>query len=1064
MPSREFDSAAVATLGVGTTLLRKHKPLPHPRARNVVMNGQIYTPSPPRVLSIETGVPSSPSTHSPSSPRTLKHASRRIGLPEPPPTPPTHSRQSSNGQSYTYEATESDTATKTSVPTTPTNPQSPPTPDVTPPRASEVLKESRPPITHRWSSSRNDSFKTAREDLSSEEDEVGFSTEDDLSTVRPTLSSSRPSEAEVPQIKSEVKRREVGLGLDLESEDDKTPSPRTSRGGYSVSQPRTTNAFLAFDGEYGSSNEGQVEREWDHNLMRNVSIRKGQRRLRHTTRSLHDSPSGEVIENNQVTPTPAGKLARQLPLHEEVNGVLPSKTAVDRSPVQDSPEWSGFSVRDTPEFPDVRRFSTMSARSQATTIEAMVIDAPPQRRRTLRHTKKQIGLREFAVEHNALINGVQAEQPRRRLVHKKSGTFERRHLSVVSTNTTTSMDSAKARKEVIKGGAIPVVLVPQRTSSKKSARTPSLRSTSSHRTKDRSLSLGSAPPSSSTRTHESGYFDIPKRNPRRLSGTPSASGGDSGPRTMDFPPVVPVRRSSLSAPTSRNTSRAGSLTAESLRAHNELQAQIEKQMERKPASQRPELVQLPPSSESHKDPALLSPKWGDSERRPSVDQNGDPFFGTRSMTQATPFSQRSYETSLTAAEVAQATSVALYPHKNDSLVLVNHSGTSSRSTRQIAEEVLAQPEVGPTMLDCEPLGSPLELKKEPATPPQPIPTAEETADVDVDSPLRNPRSAPLPPIGAPAIKFIPPTPGVLTPAQEDDRQLGHNGQIYGPVSPSAAPAPVADPLLPPTRKPSLLRRVLNTTRRNSISNVTRNWSTRGNRDFVDDGLGPRPHAHHSDRIPSVGEQPADASKLHPFWRPARFWDDLDDDLSDPEYDDERFSPRDRYPPLSSRNRPGLPKRSLSEKLKRTFAILPIRDFDDAGYGVYEVRPSGPERRTVRRAGPNGELKVVKARGSSGSLRRAVSDSSRSGGGSNYLEGGRSYYTTVVKQRPGPPQRGNSVGGMSGGMMETMRGLGRRLSLSERRREKGRERLRGQISGPTGVVDGVAQVVGVADGK
>src|ERR1700712_426390 len=96
MPARELGSSYEppnGTRGVGTTLLKRHKTLPHPRDERI---SDLYpsTPKKPRDLTIDTGISSMPSSDS-SSPRTLKHASRRIGAPGLPPTPPPHSRQSS---------------------------------------------------------------------------------------------------------------------------------------------------------------------------------------------------------------------------------------------------------------------------------------------------------------------------------------------------------------------------------------------------------------------------------------------------------------------------------------------------------------------------------------------------------------------------------------------------------------------------------------------------------------------------------------------------------------------------------------------------------------------------------------------------------------------------------------------------------------------------------------------------------------------------------------------------------------------------------------------------------
>src|SRR5437016_3275683 len=146
MPSRELQDSPTAPFGVSSTLLRGHKMLPHPRGQKIADTYPTPPAPKPRVLSVDTGIPSSPTSQS-SSPRTLKHASRRIGLPDPPPTPPIHSRQSSSGQTVPEPTTNHVKLTQApSLPTTPTNHQSPPTPDVTPPRGTAQPAVSRPPV------------------------------------------------------------------------------------------------------------------------------------------------------------------------------------------------------------------------------------------------------------------------------------------------------------------------------------------------------------------------------------------------------------------------------------------------------------------------------------------------------------------------------------------------------------------------------------------------------------------------------------------------------------------------------------------------------------------------------------------------------------------------------------------------------------------------------------------------------------------------------------------------------------------------------------------------------
>ena len=68
-------------------------------------------------------------------------------------------------------------------------------------------------------------------------------------------------------------------------------------------------------------------------------------------------------------------------------------------------------------------------------------------------------------------------------------------------------------------------------------------------------------------------------------------------------------------------------------------------------------------------------------------------------------------------------------------------------------------------------------------------------------------------------------------------------------------------------------------------------------------------------FPSILDRPADESQLDPPWRPAHFWDDLEDDE---DIDDGgEFS---RYSMIDTP-----PKRSFVRKLKNSFAIRPIQE-------------------------------------------------------------------------------------------------------------------------------------------
>ncbi|KAK4178348.1 hypothetical protein QBC36DRAFT_309283 [Triangularia setosa] len=1069
-------------------MFKRHKVLPHPRKEAVV-----------GVTDLQVQRPRSQSgsgKHTDADPPLLQTAishgnqqvrqqelhvprQRRGRGPEPPPTPPAHSRTSSashpvDPSSDQPDDTESPAQSIETVqphsPATPPNPQTPLTPEITPPGPAEPQPRSRPPLYDRLQSkittdSSFQSYRTAPEVPLSSPDE-----EDERLTLRPVLSSAKTSQSTVRQLKADGKEKSqhVGLELGFESSEKDDEAPSTAR------------EFAKFDGEWADG-DGQVEEEWNSSLMRNVSIRK----QRPTARKREAHNNNEVVEDSTVSATNATKALRSVSLQDSPM-VCPARRAVsDRVPNRGQPSMSESSIGS-----DAKRSSIMSNKSTASTVVDHG-EAAPRRRKTLRHVKKQIDLRDSSSElspaSSAPTSVSAAVEESRRVPLPTSKLGDSGRDSHASMATVSSISSNKARREAWKAGATPVAIVPQRLSSIKSnksnnGRTPSLRSTSTRRSQ-RSQSLSSAPQSRTSKSVERvPIFDRPQRRGRAVSESDGGwSVGDE--RTIDFPPVIPKRSSSLSAPTSRNASRSGSLTAESLKAHNAIQAQHQELQkasrelnklvnQRAESNERvrgqkvglqhpPELkvvtkslqpevtiqqVLPEPRTESRK--ALSNPDHDGAgfqdDHHLSVDRYGDPLFGKRLSAQNTPFSIASVETAGTShAEVSEAMAVNIYPHQSKSVVLVDHSAKPSES--------------------CS-LENPV-ITAEPATPPQRRFSFEE-----VDSPLRNPRAPPEPP-RPPVINFIPATPSGMTPMTEKQKMLGNYFEVNGEGA-------------KPKRSQSLLRRALTGGRKKPPADYY------GPSPFRPAGLLTRTFSlnRHETRPQRPGlkrrrsaddDHPRDEHLLHPFWRPACAEDSMSESESDPE--DDRREERGRtykYPLID--NRPGAParRRSLSQRLKRTFAILPVQDkYDDDRYedDYYAVAGSGPngevDRRIIRRT-PSGNLRVMRFRKSLESLRPVTAPEqqqqvsmppiTRIGrplqGLVRRLSRGRSA------ERPSTsPGVGSGVG--SGAVVAQSEekpnwvdkmNLARRLS--EKRREKRTQELRKMISGPREVRDGVGDVI------
>ncbi|CAK7201168.1 hypothetical protein SEUCBS139899_003871 [Sporothrix eucalyptigena] len=1116
-------------------MFKKHKVLPHPRkdaSYSSLRGPRPYLPPKNQGPVLATSAASSSvgalsddasNTNSqPSSPRSKKQYPKTLGNgPDLPPTPPAHSRNSSSTYSVlpssaTYvqspERSSEDVQLKPQLPTTPTKQLSPPTPDVTPPHTiqHELRPKGpalRPPLRDRnlskgTTDSRTESFKTARENPSSSSSD----NEDSFMSLRPAPISERTSESTVRNLAEESdeppKKRQpevVGLGLGLESSPEESITPKSKR------------EFISFDGEWGSSSE-EVVKEWDGNLERNVVVRNQRISLRNAKGPV---PRDEVIEDVRMTPTNATKALRSMSLPQRILTFPSPSESTDQSSAQKqrpsqqqpkrqqqgqqhlsreiplasaAPIVAQMSTSSNSSTSDKGpRASTSSSRSTVSAVvEAVVLGTPPQRQRTLRHVKKQVALRDSGLDLSP------------------------------SSSVATSLVEETSRLRRPNGGRL------------NSTAHDSVVSTASS-TRHSSALDGSAP-------------------------------GDQ--RTIDFPPTIPKRSSSLSAPTSRNVSRSGSLTAESVHAHSTIlrsrlkdQEQSQSDLGRNDSDPVPASRQVPeagplvqqkaiepeavtsrsderqrsntvlfreveadqaPASEQTNPPRPVDRVDAKEEvqhndrddghgeesnydhrnyldPRSSLDRHVDRHSARHLSPHNTPFSMISVETATThhsLAEVSEAFAVSIYPHQNTSVLVVDHSTRPSDCSDDSQRDRLTDPTgistpkeesspasiftsaLAPSSVSAPPPDQPKITRTEPdAKEDMPVtPSHQQLFSLDdVDSPLRNPRSPPEPP----AINFIPATPSGLTPSTEREIQRGNYFEETRDGRPrrrrsvsmvlrralSRGRSTTTDYGPSASRSGGLLTRTLSLTR-----DVQRRFPIRRS-DSVDKGKGI-----------SFDMEPPEEDKLHPFWRPASSHRTDDEDYDYDNEDEETY----RYPPID--NRPRGPRRSLSMRMKRTFAILPIDRADDFYPATSD---EGPERRTVRRT-PSGNLRVVKHRGSTESL---------------------GEYTTPVNIRPytAPERHGNrkfrfwrspSLKGKvfqprdyrycnndnamyqydttaTGGEKKAIKilpnlGLGDKIGeygphtiprrFSERRREKRSNELRQMISGPQEVRDGVGEVI------
>lgn len=244
--------------------------------------------------------------------------------------------------------------------------------------------------------------------------------------------------------------------------------------------------------------------------------------------------------------------------------------------------------------------------------------------------------------------------------------------------------------------------------------------------------------------------------------------------------------------------------------------------------------------------AEKSPSSPQSPRRASLRQGSDSLYPAtprRSldarflhpiMTPGSQFSDR------TEAELCEARGVNIYPHNNDSVLLVQHGFHPITKDDTIppphnflkmteSQTALGRPTFTANIQEPSPkIGN--------SSPPRPT----------IDSPLTNPRAAPEPP----AFLVIPPT-----PSEELDRQISSSSEGQ------------------PPHQPQRRRTILERARRYSETLIIvplfgRRFSTRRRR---------------SDSHLNIDE--ARPTNLSPLWKPRGFWDDFD---SDDEYGDDDF--------------------------------------------------------------------------------------------------------------------------------------------------------------------------------
>ncbi|OQE19900.1 hypothetical protein PENSTE_c014G06623 [Penicillium steckii] len=692
---------------------------------------------------------------------------------------------------------------------TPRRPSKPPTPDVTPPRTTSAKRPTLNQVgNYLSSSSRAESFQTACETISSD---------GDMETPMRTPRSRSVSQQTGRRILSSRQNGMTLMRATLTDPKDKdTPQPASKP----LSETDYETGFESFDGEWRNpSDQSPTPLPGKRRTSKSKATATQPRQKSHQTDTENDTL--DVLNLN-------ASLMREQNLRDRLKEPSTSNLA-NSSSMERFREDIGWPAH---EEPDSRRLSGVSSTS---TVEAVIIDSPKRVQRLLRHTEKRGSLRSASSpvtnsRRTSMATVSNPDSQQHRLIHKAGRISEqdRRSMSSdlsFSTRTTTSAPHATP-------DIIPVVVVPERRSSLRSGPNSHI---SSKPTSQRSSQR--AP----VQSKESDSIDVPRRRTRTMSDTASARsrsrdtgtgtgagtdtgigiGTGTGKGSRGRPvgrPVVPPRSSSLSAPTSRNNSRATSLTSDSLRSHTiAMDLEMQKRLEQQPVSP-PRYNVLnysqPPPSRPPQTKSLLEPP-----KLPALMVSSTDDMATL-RPPSLPYTQWSIPSSSPGPiEIHEATAVSLFPHNNRSLLLVNQPRAPPETC---VLQAFHNPEFYPSTCPRTP-----EMADDPLSG---LSSRLETALVE--SPLKNPRPPPKPPVSKP----LPPLP---TEQQSRTTSQGHE---------NAGGARLG------RRWNSVRRPWGGRPRSESFNTITRSLSMR------------------SAKNRTAGLEMD--SSLHPFWRPRGFWDDI----------------------------------------------------------------------------------------------------------------------------------------------------------------------------------------------
>ena len=689
------------------------------------------------------------------------------------------------------------TRTSESPDNTPLVQQSPPTPETTPPKKRRIRTTASRSSTRNTSDSRTDSFTTAHETLSSDEESQPVDSP-----------SNRPAREKWLRASGFSNPRDVGLGLGLEPEgEESTPRDMTAKHGAKHQD------FSTFDGIWDASDEDREEAASQGGHSSATSVPYDRRPHRHSKAT--EPPTLDSPTLGQVTDSSLNKslsLRQRLENSRRGRPTLSNEKIAEQvhGPLKDD----HFDVET--ELRDMNNKRLSQASTASTVVEAMVIQSPPRRRQTLRHTVKMEDMNSNTPptsSNRTSLNSNERSSPQRRLRRSGSPDNELRK-SYASADTPESVGSnpPKGRLDLVQANAFPNRLssLPSSASDKKNV----LRSVSL--TPRQQSSRPTTAPEDSV-----GYFDVPPRHDRRTMSVviqpAKLTKYEGKPDQRNDPPGL-TQLSSPSVPTSSEVSRTTSAISAGM------------------------CTRFDPPTPADQPRATLYLSDPPDDHNLSVDRTMGEWSAIRPRsTLVTPFSLRSARSSTPGTlEVNEATAISIYPHTNKSILVIQQMPGGSDSSPREQSAIIA----GNANIALPGSITPIIHHQ---SPPREV----------VNSPLQNPRDAPQPP----DLRVIAPTPA--------------NGR---PSSEATPPMPST-----PARTNRFSAPITSIKRAMSARRLSESFVFPLSRTFSLRGAAGTPR-----RRRTLGHAAEPGSKLHPFWRPRGFWDDVDDSDSDEEFGNTGF--------------------------------------------------------------------------------------------------------------------------------------------------------------------------------